>query len=57
MPLEQYDAPGRRLQRNKSEDLPCKFIITAFEEKALVLMYRTSLSRHFINSDSEKVNE
>ena len=41
--------------RNKSEDLPCKIRFTAFEEKALNLMTRTSVYHFIHHSDSEKV--
>jgi len=53
-PLERKFREGAR-NRNKSEDLPCKIRFTAFEEKALNLMTRTSVYHFIHHSDSEKV--
>ena len=52
-PLERKFREGAR-NRNKSEDLPCKIRFTAFEEKALNLMTRTSVYHFIHHSDSEK---
>ena len=54
-PLERKFREGAR-NRNKSEDLPCKIRFTAFEEKALNLMTRTSVYHFIHHSDSEKVS-